>query len=145
MPRLTDSFVPFSLSPVLSTRSVTYNLTIFSHCLPYCSCLFRNGRGRRVQVAYPWVGSVNQGVGTSLSGPAVSLTAFTAICKAMAVALLEFLANLKCLRTLYSYLADGWPKRQCRRWILVLLAVAAVRREGSICSLTRVFLLPCNG
>ena len=145
MPRLTDSIVPFSLSPVLSTRSVTYNLTIFGHYLPYCSCLFRNGRGRRVQVAYPWVGSVNQGVGTSPLGPAVSLTAFTAICKAMAVALLEFLANLECLRTLYSYLVDGWPKRRCRRWVLVLLAVVAVRKEGSIRSLAGVFLLPCNG
>ena len=145
MPRLTDSLVPFSLSPVLSTRSVTYNLTIFSHCLPYCSCLFHNGRGRRVQVAYPWVGSVNQGVGTSLSGPAVSLTAFTAIYKAIVVALLEFLANLECLKTLYSYLVNGWPKRQCRRWIMVLLAVAAVSEEGSICSLARVFLLPYSG
>ena len=145
MPRLTDSFVLFSLSPVLSTRSVTYNLTIFGYCLPYYSCLIRNGPGRRVQVVYPWVGSMNQGVGTCLLGPAVLLTAFTAIYKAMAVALLEFLANLECLRTLYSYLADGWPKRRCRRWILVLLAVAAVRKEGSIYSLTGVFLLPCNG
>ena len=145
MPRLTDSFVPFSLSPVLSTRSVTYSLTVFGYCLPYCSCSFRNGRGRGVQVAHPWVGSVNQGVGTCLSGPAVSLTAFTAICKAMAVALLEFLANLECLRTLYSYLVDGWPKQQYRRWILVLLAVAAVSEEGSICSLAGVFLLPYNG
>ena len=84
-------------------------------------------------------------MGTSPSGPAVSLTAFTAIYKAMAVALLEFLANLECLKTLYSYLVDGWPKRRCRRWILVLLAVAAVSEEGSICSLTGVFLLPCNG
>ena len=146
MPRLTDLFVLFFLSPVLSTRSVTYNLTIFGHCLPYCSCLFCNGRGRRVQVAYPWVGSVNQGVGTCPSGPAVLLMAFTAICKvAIAVALLEFLANLECLRTLYSYLADGWPKRRCRRWVLVLLAVAAVSEESSIYSLAGVFLLPCNG
>ena len=137
MPRLTDLFIPFSLSPVLSTRLVTYNLTIFSHCLPYCSCLFRNGQGRRVQVAYPWVGSVNQGVGTCLSGLAVSLTAFTAICKAIAVALLKFLAD-------EVPTSVGWPKRWCRRWISVLLAVVAVRKEGSICSLAGVFLLPYN-
>ena len=55
-------------------------------------------------------------------------TAFVEI--AMAVALLEFLANLECLRTIYSFLADGWPKRRYRRWILVLLAVAAVRKVG---------------
>ena len=85
-------------------------------------------------------------MGTSLLGPAVLLTAFIAICKvAMAVVLLEFLANLECLRTLYSYLADGWPKRRYRRWVLVLLAVVAVRKKGSICSLAGVFLLPYNG
>ena len=73
------------------------------------------------------------------------MMAFTAIYKvAMAVALLEFLANLECLRTLYSYLANRWPKRQYRRWVLVLLAVVAVRNEGSICFLAGVFLLPYN-
>jgi hypothetical protein len=48
-------------------------------------------------------------VGTSPLGLAVSLMAFIKI--AMAIALLEFLANPECLRTLYSFLANRWPKR----------------------------------
>ena len=59
---------------------------------------------------------------------ALTGTAFVEI--AMAVALLEFLANLECLRTIYSFLADGWPKQRYRRWISVLLAVAAVCKVG---------------
>ena len=69
-------------------------------------------------------------------------TAFVKV--AMAIALLEFLANLEYLRTLYSFLAEKWPKRRYKRWILVLLAVVAVRKVGSIYSLARVFLLPYN-
>ena len=76
-------------------------------------------------------------------GRLLTRTAFVKI--AMAVALLEFLANLECLRTLYSFLANRWLKRRYRRWILVLLAVAAVSEEGSICSLAGVFLLLYNG
>ena len=44
-----------------------------------------------------------------------------------------------------GFSADRWSKRQCRRWVLVLLAVAAVYKEGSIYSLTGVFLLLYNG
>src|SRR6266571_3470202 len=62
--------------------------------------------------------------------------------------LIAFLLTLlcpECSRTLYSFSADGWPKRQCRWWVLVLLVVAAVSEEGSIYSLAGVFLLLCNG
>ena len=58
--------------------------------------------------------------------------------------LLADVVMFRVFKNFIQLLADRWLKRRYRRWILVLLAVAAVRKEGSICSLTGVFILPCN-